>query len=330
MAGKDPDFARIGAQSGFSEPAFFLYGSDDGLVSSALSDLVARAQKKRPDLGPVERKTAADLSAEPALLLDFFDERPLFGDHRFLVVSELGERQAKLLLSLFEQPDPAPGPLLMLASHSFKTRAKTLEAARSCVFCTVVSAYEAPFSRADAEYALAAAGVTSLDADALAMAHRHLATLDPASRRMGVEQLALYANAGALAADDVAACLPATGDLDASDLLDALLSASAPRLLAWRRRGAAEGADPIQQLAALARSLADARRALSPVGPPAFWRVDKLVKAAARTLPRLDARIESALVAAHHEELAARKGGALAAERLERLLLRLSQIFQAR
>lgn len=328
MAGKDPDIGAYAARGRFESPIIFLYGSDEAFVSAAFVDLGRRIAAARGDLGPLERASAAEVAADPSTLGDFFSEIGLFGDNRFLAISDVAERLGPVLTPVLAGAAPTPGPLLLLASHSLKSKSKLIGAARACAFCELVSCYEAPLSKAAVAEALSAKGVSAGSDAALELIHRKLQPEDPASRAFLIEQLALYAGGAALSEADVAACLPTGGEEDVTVLAEALLSARPEALLRWRRRGGAEGTDVIQQLSLIARALSDIRRVrVGGPGAPVFWRVDKAVKAASMRLEGFERRVETALGLAYQAELAARRAEALSPERTERLLLRLAQIF---
>lgn len=332
MAAKDADLSSFLARSEFRRPVLFLYGSDADFVDSAVSEAIDRIRQRRPDLGGVERVQADAVAASPPLLLDFFGERALFGEDRFLVIGGLTERQASVFAAFFKDGRPAPGPLLLLSSSALTTKSKLLAAARDSGFCDMIRAYEAPFSRQDLSERLAEQGVATVEPQALDTAHRRLAAEDPATRAQTVRLLALYADDGRLGAEDVERCLPPSDDQLAGELLECVLSGDARALIAWRRRGAAEGVEPIAQLALAARALGEARRARLATfgrqgGPPVFWKTEKTVKEAARRAVNFDDKLDQALTAAHGMERAARSSEGLIAEKTERLMLRLAQIF---
>lgn len=329
MAGKDPDIGAYAERGGFGAPIIFLYGSDEAFVSAAFVDLGRRIAAARPDLGGLERRNAQEIGADASILGDFFAEVSLFGESRFMAVGDLTERQGAALTAILEGPPPPPGPLLLLASSSVKSKSKLLAAARASAFCDVVSAYEAPLSRgALLSAAFRAKGLSAASDAALETALRRLQNEDPASRAHIIDKLALYAAGAPLDEGDIDACLPAGGEADVSLLAESLLAGRAGPLIQWRRRGEAEGVDAAQQLALVARSLGDARRARKGgPGAPVFWRVDKAVKAAAARLDGFDRRVETAIGLAYQAELASRRSDALTPERTERLLLRLAQIF---
>ncbi|MEL6980395.1 MAG: hypothetical protein AAGM38_17200 [Pseudomonadota bacterium] len=288
MATRDPDLAAYSEGATFRTPILFLYGSDESLVASAVTDLAKKIRDARPDLETPERLAAPAMRSDAAQLYDFFDEQPLLGGARFLIITDLTERDGKTVMAAFERDAPSPGPMVLFATHGLRARSKIIDAARRCPFCDLISVYEAPLTKQAAASILDAARLQPASDDALTLAHRLLSTLDPASRHQFIEQIALYCTGAQFEADDLVACFPEARDHDPSSILDAILSGGESDLIAWRRAGAAEGSDPIQQLAMTARALTDARRALSPVGPPVFWKVDKTVKAAARRLSHFD------------------------------------------
>lgn len=328
MAAKDADLASFLTGSDFAASAAFIFGSDADFVDSALSEAIDRIQRKRNDLAGVERMTADVIAASPSSIIDFFDERALFGENRFLAISGVGEKHASIFVQLFKRTAPEPGPLLLIGSSALTSKSKVLAAARSSGFCRMIRAYEAPFTRQEVSARLSEMGVGSIDPDALDAAHHRLAPLDLATRTQTLRLLSLYARDGRLTLEELEACLPPTEDQLAGELLAGILSGDAKALIGWRRQGAAEGADPVAQLAIAARALGEARRArLASGGPPVFWKTDKIVKEAGRRLPDLDQRLERAIVAAHQLERAARSSESLMAEKTERLLLRLAQLF---
>lgn len=328
MAAKDPDFATVINQARFTAPAMFLYGSNADFVDSAVSELIAKIRTARPELAPVERTTGDAVSADPPLAADFFLERPLFGDLRFLTIGQISEKHLSVFSKLFSQSSPEPGPLMLLSAHTLTTRSKLLAAARDSGFCQMIRTYEAPLKRSDVADRMRELGVSRMAPEAIDEAYRRLVGEDPSARAQYYALLALYSEDGVLTADDLAACLPPSEDQLAGELLAAILAGNAAALVAWRRIGAQEGQDPAQQLGVLARALSDARRArIGGSGPPVFWKTEKTVKDAARRFPDFDARLDQAATAAHQLERAARSTEALLAERTERLLLRLSQLF---
>ena len=330
MAAKDSDLAAFLARGDFTSPALFLFGSNADFVDSAATEVIDRVRKSRPDLSGVERFSADGLNAAPATVIDFFNERPLFGDHRFLAVTGVTERQSSYIDPLFQSGPPEMGPMLLLCSNSLTSKSKLLGAARDSGFCTMIRAYEAEFTRSELSERLAELGVDTVEPSALDLAHRRLASEDLATRTQTMRMLALYARNGRLSAEDLDACLPPGEDQLAGELLAALLSSDLRAVVAWRRRGAAEGAEPIGQLSILARALSEARRARLAAtgqasGPPVFWKTDKIVKDAARRIRDIDMKLDRAISMVHQLERSARSSEGLIQERTERLLIVLAR-----
>ena len=328
MAAKDVDFASFVRQGPFDAAAAFVYGSDQDFVEAALAQLVTSIKAARADFPEIERAPADVISSDAPLVLDFFAEQGLFGDHRLLILNGVAERHSTVLLELFKSSPSKNGSMLLLCSHSLKTKSKLLAAARSSGFCVMIKAYEAPLTRQDVTERLNSLEVAHLEPAAVDLAHRRLRSLDPARRDQTLKLLALYANDGRLSEQDVLDCLPPSEDQEAGEVISSILRGDAPALLQWRRGGALEGVDPIQQLAVIARALSEARRARTGGGgPPVFWKTDKAIKDAARRFTDLDQRLEQAATAAHELERAARSSQALIPEKTERFLLRLGQQF---
>lgn len=326
MATKDADVAGYLAKSEFRAPAVFFYGSDADFVDSAVSQAIDQVRKRRKDLSAVERVSIDAIAASPPLLLDFFSEIGLFGEPRFMCVTGLTETHAKILDGLFKtSPKPNPGPLLLLGSSSLKSKSKVFDWARGSGFCELVRAYDAPFTRQEAAARLEELGVATVEPAALETLQRRLATEDPANRAQTLRLIALYAEDGRLSAADLESCLPPGEDQLSGELLEGLLSGDPKATVAWLRRGASSGTEPIAQLALAARALGEARR--SRGGGRVFWKTENIVKQAARRFDDFDTRLERAVSAAHQLERAARSSEGLIPEKTERLMLQIARLF---
>lgn len=309
-----------------SAPILFIHGSDADYVDSVVADTLTRLQAKHGAGLTLKRCDGEALRAEPAILLDHFATSSLFGETPLLVATRLTEKNASILEAFFDQPPPEAldgAPALLLSSHSLKAKSAVLARAKAAG-CQMIKAYAEPATAQSLRDALTAAGVPTVDRDAVTALHAFAADLPPAEVSQTIALLALYAENGSLSVNDFEAALGGRVGASGGEVIEPLLAGDVGRLLLWFRGALDTGADPVGLLAQLGRVLSDAS---GRGGRPTFWRTSKVIEAAQRRIPDFSRRIDLSIQDLQRLERAARSSSPLVREQSERLLLRLAQRF---
>ena len=331
----DLDCRRFLTNPLFDRPVIALYGSEDRFVDGAARSVVAAFRQHHSAEFQLQSLTGVDIADSPSLLIDFFSSASLFGEKRALWISGLTERHLKTVAAFADTIQPT-NDLVLFSSPSLKKKSKTLDVLRNHALCRVISAYQSSLSASDIRDRFSLLSSSKLEIDAVDKLVGVSGTADALTFDTFLRQLALYSDAQkSIAADDVSAVLPAAYDADNADVLTALLSGDRAALLKTWERARLGNSDGTVFVLLLGNQIVSALSTVGLKSPPRaklFWKLDAALTAANRRLPQLRQRLEEAASQLVKFEKRMRSnpatGANAGADDVERLLLRLSGLFQ--
>ena len=202
--------------------AALFFGPDLGLVRERAKALAKTVAADLSDAFQVATLTAAQLQEDPARLADEAAQISMLGGRRVVMLSGLGDKQAKLFAEFLEAP---PGDALIVAEAGDlggrSSLVKAFEAGGSAI---AVACYaDDPRALAGVVQGMVEEAGRKIDRDALDYLVQHLGT-DRMITRGEIQKLLLYKGdePGAIDLDD---CEATIGDSSAGSLDDAAFAA---------------------------------------------------------------------------------------------------------
>lgn len=233
-----PDPAKTG---------LLIYGTDAMRVALKRQDVIAAL------IGPqgeaemrLARIAAADLRKDPALLLDAIKAQGFFPGPRAAFVEDATDTlTATIQTALLEWRAGDAQIIVTAGSLTAKSTLRTLFEKHPAAFS--VGLYDDPPTREDIEAALAKAGLTAIDREAMTDLSALARTLDPGDFRQTLDKIALYKyrDTTPLSPAEVAALAPATVEAEVDDLITAVAEGRQNDIAPLFRRLEAQGTNAV-------------------------------------------------------------------------------------
>lgn len=330
------DAARYFARPDPGRAGVLLFGGDAMRVALKRQELIANL------VGPegeeemrLTRMPAADLRADPAMLLDAIKAQGFFPGPRVAFVEEAADGHAKAIEAALADWREGDAQIVVTAK-SLTPRSALRKAFEGHPNAYAIGIYDDPPSREEIEAELSRAGLATAreamgDLTGLALA------LDPGDFRQTLEKLALYKYGDTTPAtpEDVAACAPASTEAALDDLLMAVAESRRAEIAALLRKLQAQGVTPVtlcigatRHFRALHAAAADPGGPASGIGrirPPVHFKSrDRMVRQAQKWGLR---RLEQALTLLTDTDLTLRSASrAPTMALMERALIRLAML----
>ncbi len=326
----DPDAAGI-----------LIYGGDAMRVADRRQETLAAL------LGPeaeaemrLTRIGGADLRKDPALLLDAIKAQGFFPGPRAAFVEDATDGIAPTLAAALDDWRPGDAQIVVTAGQlAARSPLRKLFESHRLAHCAAV--YNDPPDRDEIDAALKAAGLTRIEADALAALTGLARVLDGGDFRQTLEKIALYklGDDSPLTADEVALSAPASLEAELDDVIGVVADGQPERIGPLLARLYAQGTGPVaicigatrhfRLLHAVASDAGGPSAGIGRVRPPVFGPRRDLVLRQASNWGT--ARLERALTELTDTDLQLRSADRAPQQALvERALIRLAMLGQRR
>lgn len=233
-----PDPAKTG---------LLIFGADAMRVALKRQEVIAAL------IGPegegemrLARIPAADLRKDAALLLDAIKSQGFFPGPRVAFVEDATDTlTATIQTALLEWRAGDAQIIVTAGGLTAKSTLKTLFEKHPAAFCAGL--YDDPPSREEIEAALAKAGLTSIDREAMTDLTALSRALDPGDFRQTLDKIALYKyrDPNPLTPSEVATLAPATVEAEVDDLVMAVADGRQNDIAPLFRRLEAQGTAPV-------------------------------------------------------------------------------------
>ncbi len=227
--------------------SLLIFGADAMRV--ALKRQEAIAALIGPD-GPAEmrlaRIAAGDLRKDSSLLLDAIKSSGFFPGPRVAFVEDATDGLTETIATALKEWRSGDATIVVTAGGlTGKSALKTLFEKHPAAYAAGL--YDDPPSREEIESALAKAGLTNIDRDAMADLDILARMLDPGDFRQTLEKIALYKwrDPSALTPAEVTALAPATIEAEVDDLIHAAADGRSPDIGPLMRRLEGQGVNPV-------------------------------------------------------------------------------------
>lgn len=239
--------SRYFAKPDPAKTGLLIFGADSMRVALKRQEVIAAL------IGPegesemrLTRIPAADLRKDAALLVDAIKSQGFFPGPRVAFVEDATDTlTATLTTALMEWRSGDAQIIVTAGGLTAKSTLKTLFEKHPAAFCAGL--YDDPPTREDIEAALAKAGLTNIDREAMTDLTALARAIDPGDFRQTLDKIALYkyGDATPLTPAEVAALAPATIEAEVDDLITAAAEGRVTDLAPLLRRLEAQGTQPV-------------------------------------------------------------------------------------
>jgi DNA polymerase-3 subunit delta len=192
------------------------------------------------------RMSGGDLRKDGSLLLDAIKATGFFPGPRVAFLEDATDGLTETIATALKDWKPGDAQIVVTAGNlTSKSALKTLFEKHPTAIC--IGLYDEPPGREEIEAALAKAGLTDLDREAMTDLTTLARALDPGDFRQTLEKIALYkwSDASPLTPADVAAMAPATIEAEVDDLISAVAEARTDAIGPFFRRLEGQGTLPV-------------------------------------------------------------------------------------
>lgn len=226
-----------------SKTGLLIFGADAMRVALKRQEVIAAL------IGPegeaemrLARIAASDLRKDPATLLDAIKSQGFFPGPRVAFVEDATDTLTATITTALMEWRPGDAQIVVTAGGlTAKSTLKTLFEKHPAAFCAGL--YDDPPSREEIEAALAKAGLTSIDREAMTDLTALARALDPGDFRQTLDKIALYKyrDPTPLTPAEVATLAPATVEAEVDDLIMAVAEGRQTDIAPLFRRLDAQG-----------------------------------------------------------------------------------------
>jgi DNA polymerase III subunit delta len=244
---KGVEAARYCAKPDPARAGLLIFGADAMRVALKRQEAIAAL------IGPegeaemrLTRMSGADLRKDGSLLLDAIKAVGFFPGPRVAFLEEASDTLAETVGVALKDWKPGDAVIVVTAGGlTGKSALKTLFEKHPAAVS--IGLYDDPPSREEIEDALAKAGLSRIDREAMADLTTLARALDPGDFRQTLEKIALYKHGDPtpLTPADVAAMAPATIEAEVDDLIDAVAEARSAAIGHLFRRLEGQGVLPV-------------------------------------------------------------------------------------
>lgn len=213
--------SRYFAKPDPSKTGLLIFGADAMRVALKRQEVIAAL------IGPqgeaemrLTRIPAADLRKDATLLVDAIKSQGFFPGPRVAFVEDATDTLTATLTAALSDWRPGDAQIVVTAGNlTGKSSLKSLFEKHPAAYCAGL--YDDPPTREEIEAALAKAGLTSIDREAMADLTALSRSLDPGDFRQTLDKIALYKyrDPAPLTPAEVAALAPATIEAEVDDLV---------------------------------------------------------------------------------------------------------------
>lgn len=320
-----------------SHLGILIFGGDSMRVAAARQKAIAAlVGPQGEDEMRLTRIPSADLRKDPALLDDALKAQGFFPGHRVAFVEDATDGMAKTLSAAIIDWQAGDAQLIVTAGQLTAKSAlrKLFEGNGNAV---AIGIYDDPPSRDDIASQLHAAGLPQPDRDVQDALFALASTLEPGDFRQTIEKLGLYKlnDDTPVALEDIAACAPASAEVDVDDVLDVVTAGKADAIGPVLRNLYSQGVVPVtlcigavrhfRRLHTVASDPGGPQSGVGRLRPPVFGpRRDKIARQAGHWGRD---RLERALTALTDVDLQLRSANTAPQQALmERTLIRLAMM----
>lgn len=192
------------------------------------------------------RMSGSDLRKDGSLLLDAIKATGFFPGPRVAFLEDATDGLTDTIATALKDWKPGDAQIVVTAGNlTGKSALKTLFEKHPTAIC--IGLYDEPPGREEIEAALAKAGLTNLDREAMTDLTTLARALDPGDFRQTLEKIALYkwGDTSPLTPADVAAMAPATIEAEVDDLIAAVAEARTDAIGPFFRRLEGQGVLPV-------------------------------------------------------------------------------------
>ncbi len=192
------------------------------------------------------RMSGADLRKDGSLLLDAIKATGFFPGSRVAFLEDATDGLTETIATALKNWKPGDAQIVVTAGNlTGKSALKTLFEKHPTAIC--IGLYDEPPGREEIEAALAKAGLTNLEREAMTDLTTLARALDPGDFRQTLEKIALYkwGDPSPLSPADVAAMAPATIEAEVDDLISAVADARTDAIGPFFRRLEGQGTLPV-------------------------------------------------------------------------------------
>ena len=192
------------------------------------------------------RMSGSDLRKDGSLLLDAIKATGFFPGPRVAFLEDATDGLTDTIATALKDWKPGDAQIVVTAGNlTGKSALKTLFEKHPTAIC--IGLYDEPPGREEIEAALAKAGLTNLEREAMTDLTTLARALDPGDFRQTLEKIALYkwGDPSPLTPADVAAMAPATIEAEVDDLIAAVAEARTAAIGPFFRRLEGQGVLPV-------------------------------------------------------------------------------------
>ncbi|GAW36956.1 DNA polymerase III subunit delta [Roseovarius sp. A-2] len=241
------DAARYFAKPEAHRAGLLIFGPDAMRVALKRQQVIAAL------LGPdaeeemrLTRMSGGDLRKDAARLMDAVKAQGFFPGPRAAFVEDANDAAADAILAALSDWQEGDAQIIVTAGQ-LKATSKIRKAFEAHPNAYAVGIYDEPPSREEIERVLGEAGLRDIPGPVMNDLTALARDLDPGDFRQTMEKLALYklGEDGALSAEDIAACAPASTEADLDDILNIVAEGRSGEIGPVLRRLKAQGVQPV-------------------------------------------------------------------------------------
>lgn len=244
---KGVEASRYFAKPDPNKAGLLIAGADPMRVALKRQEVIAALIGKEGEAEMrLTRIPASDLRKDAAALIDAIKAVGFFPGQRVAFVEDATDSLAETIAAALRDWKPGDAAIVVAAGNlTAKSTLKALFEKHPNAFCAIL--YDDPPTREEIEGSLKKAGLTSLEADAMADLTALARMLDPGDFRQMLDKIALYkfGDALPLTSAEVAVMAPATVEAEVDDLLQAVAEGRAPDVGVLMRRLEGQGVLPV-------------------------------------------------------------------------------------
>jgi DNA polymerase III subunit delta len=244
---KGVDAARYFAKPDPARAGLLIFGADAMRVALRRAEVIAAL------IGPLgesemrlARLAGADLRKTPSMLQDAVKAMGFFPGPRVAFVEDATDGLTPVIEAALQDWRPGDAQIVVTAGGlTGKSALKTLFEKRGD--CASAGLYDEPPSREEIENTLKKAGLTGIDAAAMADLHTLARSLDPGDFRQTIEKIALYKwnDPTPLTPVEIATLAPATIEAEAEEVVTAAADFRIHDIGPLMRRLEGQGVQPV-------------------------------------------------------------------------------------